>query len=119
MSYERAGRYDLIIDKGSTWERTLILKYDDDTRVDLSGFYAELDIRVTEFSEEVEIQLDSNSPTILLGGTSGTITLILSPSITEAFTTPVGKYDLKLIAPDNTTEFILYGTVKINQTVTR
>jgi hypothetical protein len=119
MSYEKAAKYDIIIDKGSTWQRTLTIKDSDGIPVDLTDYYAELDIRITEFSEETAIQLDSNSSSIVLGGTSGTISLIIEPTDTSAFTIPAGKHDLKLVSPLGISEFILYGNVRINQTVTR
>jgi len=119
MVYEKAAKHDFIIDRGSFFQRTLTIKDTNGNPVDLTNYDAEMDIRITAFSEETALQLDTPSNSIVLGGTEGTISIIINPTVTEALSLPVAVYDIKLIPPSDEAEFILYGNLKINRTVTR
>lgn len=119
MAYEKAARSNMIIDRGSFFQKVLRIKDPLGDPFDLTDYYAEMDIRVTPYSDETILQLSSITGNIVLGDTTGIMLLLINTTITEGITTPVATYDIKLKAPNGKVDYILWGNLTINRTVTR
>ncbi len=119
MGYEEAANWNITIDKGATWQKTLTITDSNDDPVDLTGYTGEMDIRATAFSDDTEFQIDTTTGNMILGGTAGTIGLLIEATETSDLNIPAGVYDLKLANSSGVAEFPLQGTVTVNETVTR
>lgn len=115
-----AGRYRLIIDQGATLEKRLVYKAGTPkVPVDLTGCTARMQIRATPDATEVLLELTTENGRIALGGTSGEITLLLTPEETAALTWTSGIYDLELVWASGRVKRLLRGGVAVRREVTR
>lgn len=84
---------------------------------DLSGYTADLTIRDRPLSTNILATFLSTgtSPHIVLGGSTGTIEIIIPDTETAAYTWQIGFYDLLIKAPGASGESsaLLYGNFKI------
>ena len=120
-------KYDLLIDKGATYIKSLTwydpipvpnpnnLKHG--SPKDLTGYTAALQAREDVSSNDVLFAITSASGGIIISG--GVITLRIEASMTETFTFDTAVYDLKLTAPDGTVTRLVEGKVKVDPDVTR
>jgi hypothetical protein len=83
--------------------------------VDLTGYTATMQIRAAQLL--IAPLLYDASGDIILGGTSGTITLSIPSTATEDFTWFSGFYDLFLTSSQGIETPLLAGTVTIQQAV--
>lgn len=113
-----AGIYDIIIEKGATWNPVITWKNSDGTAIDLTGYSARLQVRESVTASSTVISLTSGSG-ITLGGTAGTISLLLSATDTAALTFEKGVYDLELVSGSGVVYRVLQGRVTVSPEVTR
>lgn len=102
--------------QGATF-RTRLTVYTDDgvTLRNLTGYTAEMIIREEPKNPTVLMTLSSGLGTIVLGGTAGTIDLLISAADTAALTWQVGHYDLTITAPGpGDTDALVYGTISVS-----
>lgn len=78
--------------------------------VDLTGYTAAMQIRPFALSTDVLYDATSN---ITLGGTAGTITLVIPAASTSLFTWWTGVYDLLLTDPYGNAIRLLSGSVTV------
>ena len=110
-----AGKYDIVIDKGSTWGVTLVLKQANKLPFNLTGYTGEGKIRGT-----MEDPVSVASFTVVISEPlEGKISLSLSASTTSSLTIARGVYDFKIIAPNTEVTRILQGKVQVNEEVSR
>jgi hypothetical protein len=83
--------------------------------VDLTGYTVEMQIRAWK-STTAELYYDASSD-ITLGGTAGTIALLIPSSVTETFTWYTGWYDLLLTDSSGNVTPLLSGQVNVTQAV--
>jgi hypothetical protein len=83
--------------------------------VDLTGYTGQLQIR--QYAPGGTLLYDASS-NLTLGGTSGTITLIIPASVTTGFTWVQGVYDLILTDSSGVVTRLLMGTVNVTPGVT-
>lgn len=81
-----AGRKDFSIEKGATFSRVISLKNSDDTAVNLTGYTARMKIKAAYSSSSALVEMTTENGRITLGGTAGTITLLISATDTAALT---------------------------------
>lgn len=104
---------------GGTFRKkmTLLIGPAGSTPRDLTGYTANLAIRDKPRSTNILVTLSSTgvSPAIILGGTLGTINIVIPDTETAAYTWRVGVYDLLIKAPGASGEStpLLYGHFKI------
>ena len=120
-------KYDLLIDKGATYIKSLTwfnpapipnpLKLAHGDPKDLSGYTGAMQARDDVTSDVVLFSLTNVNGGITIVG--GVITLRIEASATEAFTFDSAVYDLKLTAPDGTVTRLVEGKVKVDPDVTR
>lgn len=116
----RGGRRDLVIPLGATWR--LPMRYVQGRGgppVDLSGCTALMQIRATQASATPIAELTTANGRIVLGGTDGTIGLLLPREVTEAIEARKGVYDLMLDWPGGERWQLLWGDVTFRPVVSR
>lgn len=86
--------------------------------VDLTGWSARMQVRSSVASEIVLVDLESPSE-IVLGGVDGTIWTELSSATTDALAAGGYRYDLRLEDPDGDVTYLVEGSLKVKEPVTR
>ena len=115
-----AGYHHFIIEQGATFSQTLTLKDSSGTVINLTGYpSAEMDLRRTQDDSSEVISLTTANGRISLGGSAGTITLLISNTDTAALTVGDGVYDLELVDSSNKVLRIMEGTYSIRGNVSR
>lgn len=114
-----AGRYDMTCLKGATFEEILTWKDANRDPVDLSGYTARMQVRLTARAPEVLIGLTTENGRIQLGGANGTVTLKIAASDTVTFPSTPHAYDLELEDSDGRVTRLVEGIFNIKSNVTR
>ena len=83
--------------------------------VDLTGYTANLQIRQYALSPTI---IYDASPNLVLGGITGTITLVIPATTTQTFTWWNGVYDLLMTDSSGNAYRLLQGTVTVSPGVT-
>lgn len=112
-----AGTYDITIEQGSTFTRTVTWRDENDALVNLTGYSARLQMRESVDATSTFLSLTSGSG-ITLGGTAGTIVILISATDTAALTQG-GVYDLELVSGAGLVTRLLQGSVDLRKEVTR
>lgn len=115
-----AGRYDLTIEQGATYSKTLTWKDSNKAAINLTSYTARMQIRETKESTTTLATSEGTSPSIVitLGGALGTILITMTAAITAAFTFDTAVYDLEMILSGAVTR-LLEGDVFLSKEVTR
>lgn len=111
------GSLDLLMPKGSTFQRTLTWKING-SAVNLTGYTARMQARESHTAASTVLNLTSGSG-ITLGGTAGTIAISVSATTTAAITQSQLVYDLELVAGDGTVTRLVEGVITLTPEVTR
>ena len=114
-----AGVYNFTIEQGATLTRTFTAYTDADATLplDLTGYTARMKIR-QDPSATVIISL-TNGSGITLGGTAGTIIVVISAAVTTTLDDGyVYRYDLELIAADGAVTRLVKGLITVDPEVT-
>ena len=115
-----AGYYHFIIEQGATFSQTLTLKDSSGSVINLTGYpSAEMDLRKNQDDSSEVLTLTTANGRITLGGSAGTITLLISNTDTAALTVGDGVYDLELVDSANKVLRIMEGTYSIRGNVSR
>ena len=116
-----AGKYDLYIEKGTSFERVLTLKESDNSIYDLTGFTAEMDVRETISSETTILSLttEGSGAQISIDSEEGTITITIDKAVLTAITQSEGVYDLEITDSEGLTTRLIEGKVFFSDEVTR
>lgn len=123
-----AGRYDIEVDQGTTFRKTITWKDSSSALVNLTGYTARMQVRASFSASTTIASLTTSNGGITLGGTAGTIALYISASDTAAFSTAspsnfadafVGVYDLELVSASGDVTRLLRGDFIVNPEVTR
>lgn len=110
------GKVNFVCPQGSTFSRTLTYKLDD-TPVNLTGYTARLQIREYHYSDDFIASLTSSSG-ITLGGSAGTITVLIAASATTEFVPGDYVYDLEIVSGGTVTRLV-EGKFTVTPEVTR
>ena len=114
-----AGKLNLIIEQGSTFEKILFWKDIDGNFMDLTGYEACMQIRSQIGSTSVLLELTDGNGRIVLGGNTGQVTLVLTAAETTNLNWTDGVYEIKLTSPGGNTKRLLEGTIKVSKSVTK
>lgn len=112
-----AKKYDLSIDKGSKYERTVSVQDDEGNARDLTGYSARLAIAKSYAVPTPVITLTVGSG-ITINAALGLVTFLLTDEQTDALTIRSGVYDLKIESVGGVEERILQGGVVLLPQVT-
>jgi Na+/serine symporter len=111
------GLVNFVCPQGSTFRRTLTYTLDN-LPVNLSGYSSRLQVRQAYYSDDPIISLASGSG-ITIGGSAGTIDILISASATSQFPPGNHVYDLEIISPSNIVDRLIEGTFNVTPEVTR
>lgn len=109
------------IPQGTDWDTTIIV-LENDVAVDFTLYSAKLQVR-KDYGQEVIIELNSNTGTIVLASGAGdpptpNIVLKWTPTQTTPLSIYEGIYDLELTAPDGKVAKYLEGKWELRREVT-
>lgn len=111
------GLVNFVCPQGSTFKRTLTYTLDN-TPIDLSGYTARLQVREAYYSTEPLLSLASGSG-ITIGGSAGTIDILVSSSDTADLPSGTHVYDLELINLSSEVDRLIEGSFIVTPEVTR
>lgn len=113
-----AGRYDIEIEQGSTFNLPLIWKAGG-ALVNLTGYTARMMVRADFADASPLLILTTENGRIALGGAAGTIDLTIAATVTAALTDwGRGVWDLELVS-GSTVKRLLNGRAVLAKEVTR
>lgn len=112
------GLVNFVCPQGSTFRRTLTYTLDE-VPVDLSGYSSRLQVREYYYSTDPVVSLISGSGGITMGGSAGTIDILISASTTSVFPTGTHVYDLEIVSPSDIVDRLIEGTFNVTPEVTR
>lgn len=112
-----AGRYDITVEQGSTFNLTLVYKDQRGYVIDLTGYTARMQMRSTAASSTVVLDLTIANGRIAIDGATGRITLSIAAADTAGLS-GAGVYDLELVN-GLIVQRILEGSYTISPEVTR
>lgn len=114
-----AGKYDINIEQGSTFKRTITWKNAAGNPIDITGYSARLHMRESVNAAITVLTLTTQNGGIELGGALGTINLTASATDTSAILAKKGVYDLEIEAPNGEVTRLLEGKFSVSPEVTR
>lgn len=114
-----AGKHDIYIEQGATWQMLVTWQTPDQTPIDVTGFKGRMHIRLNANSCTIEADLTTENGKIVLGGTAGTVQLVLTAAQTSELTLVNGVYDLELESPTGVVTRLLQGNVTVDREITR
>ena len=114
-----AAQYDLIIEQGADFSKSLILKNPDGSVKDLINHTARMQIRRYVFDETVLLEASTVNGKIILNTVTGTVTIKFTNTDTASLTGKAGVYDLELINSLGEVNRLIKGSVLIDPEVTR
>lgn len=114
-----AGKLDLVIEKGATFQKTLYYKDKTKVAIDLTGYTARMQIRETPQSSTFVAELTTENGGITITGAAGQIDLLLSATATSAISVDSGNYDLELESPGGVVTKLVRGHVSIIEEITK
>lgn len=112
-----AAKYNLYVEQGTTFSKTITWKDSVGNPIDLTGYSAELQIRASVESTTTFLSLTSTAGITLQP--AGLISILITPAQTRTINARKGIYDLELTAPGGTVRRLLEGKVTFSPEVTR
>lgn len=113
-----AGRHDITIEQGATFQLSLIWKDSDAVPIDITGYTARMQVRRRHTSDTTMLEFTSAAGDITLGGAAGTIVVSADAPLTGE-TARSAVYDIELVSPAGVITRLLEGDVTITPEVTR
>lgn len=115
-----AGIYDITIEQGANFSLPLTWKDENGTPINLTGYFARMQIRQDYDADEAILSLDSTvGGGIVLGGAFGTITISIDAGATADLAQTDAVYDLELESVSGIVTRLVQGRVFISREVTR
>ena len=106
------------IKQGSEWSRTIILKDDSGTVINLSGYTAKMQIRKEkDKTSQLYDELSTTNSRITITAVEGKLVLSIASSVSDKYRFTKAYYDLEIIQGSSITR-ILQGNIIINKNVT-
>ena len=113
----KPAKYNIICPQGATYDVQFTYKINK-FPVDVTGYSARMQVRETHISSNTLVSL-TNGSGITLGGTAGTIDILISAATTAGFTPNAYVYDLELVSANGTVTRMLEGSFTVTPEVTR
>ena len=109
----------LQIYQGATFRKRLRWLNPDQTPIDLTGCTARMQVREEVESTAVLLELTTENGRIALGGTAGTVELLVDADTTAAITWGGGAWDLEIVHPGGEVTRLAQGSLCVSPEVTR
>ena len=124
-----AGKYNIVIEQGATYQVEIQYRDSNNVAIDLSGYNGRMQIRPSIDSTTVYValssSLNSDGTGLNFSGsngttppTSGSIGIFISATSSSLLTFPAGVYDLEIQSGSIVTR-LLQGNVQLSKEVTR
>jgi hypothetical protein len=113
-----ATKYNITIDKGSTFQMTLIWKDSSDTVIDLTGYSARMMIKQTHNDAAPIISLTSGSG-ITITALSGRLDFLISATATKNIAQFEAVYDVEVESSGGIVTRLVEGKVNLSPEVTK
>ena len=107
------------MDQGATFSRAITWQDSQAVPVNLTGYTARMQVRDEVDSASAALSLTTENSRISLGGTAGTITLLVSATDTAAVAAGEYIYDLELVSGAGTVTRLIQGCFTVDGEVTR
>ena len=115
-----AGFHHFIIEQGATFQQVLTLKDSSGTLINLTGFTSgEMDLRANPESDTAIVTLTTANGGITLGGSAGTVTLLISATNTANLTAQDGVYVLEITSGTGVVSRLLERSFSIRRNISR
>lgn len=115
-----AGKLDLMIEKGATFNKHLEYKDNTKTPIDLTGYTARMQVRKSAQSSTIIVELTTENSRITITPLTGEIDLFISGADTTAITERGNAvYDLELVEAGGEPLKLVRGTVSFIEEVTK
>ncbi len=111
------GTYNIKCPQGATFSKTFSVALDGVPK-DLTGFSAALQVRETFDSTSTVVSL-TNGTGITLGGTAGTIGVVIASTATAAIPAGYYSYDLEITSGAGVRDRLLEGKFVVTPEITR
>lgn len=119
-SMATAVKLNLKIEQGASFEKTLTWKNPDGTPVDLTGATARMHARAKVNSPGTPLlDLSTENGGIVLGGTAGTVKIVLTDAQTAAIDWTAAVHDLEVRFPSGFVRRLIQGGISVSPEVTR
>lgn len=86
---------------------------------DITGWSARMQVRPSVDDTTVLLALSDTDGTLVLGGTEGSVEIVLEATATAALDFDTAVYDLELVDPTGTVVSLVTGTVTLSKEITR
>jgi hypothetical protein len=114
-----AGRYNMVCDQGSTFQRVLEIKDANGVAFSLVGYTARMQIRRDVDATSSVMELTSANGRISISATLGAITITLTPDLTATLSRS-GVYDLEIVKTSTGAVYkVVRGEFRVEKEVTR
>ncbi len=110
------GTYNITCPQGATWDKTFTVSIGG-TALNLTGYTAAMQVREAAGASTTLVSL-TNGSGITLGGTAGTIGVVISSTASAAISAGSYSYDLELNSGSTITR-LLEGAFNVTGNVTR
>ena len=110
--------YDLATEQGSSLSRVVTYSDANGNPVNLTGYTARMQVRPRASSGYAYLTLTSPSGGLTLGGTTGTITILVEGSVTSAIPAGDYVYDLEVVS-SGYVDKVMGGDFSLSAEVTR
>jgi hypothetical protein len=97
MPYMAIIEYDISTEQGSSLSRVVTYSDANSSPINLTGYTARMQVRPRATSGYAYLTLTSPSGGLTLGGTTGTITILVDGSVTSAIPAGDYVYDLEVV----------------------
>ncbi len=114
-----AGRYNMVCDQGSSFERIIEIKDTDGQVFSLVGYTGRMQIRRDVDATSTLMELTTANGRLSISGSLGAITIALTPALTATLTRS-GVYDLEIVeTATGDVHKVLRGEFRVEKEVTR
>ena len=112
------GYLNLTFSQGATWKLSFAYTDGSGDPIDLTNYTANMQARVSYDSTSVALNLTSGTG-ITLGGTAGTVNLLVPAATTATIGAAQYVYDMELVSASGEVTRIIEGTLTVTPEVTR
>jgi hypothetical protein len=112
------GAYDITCFQGADFDQQFVVSQGG-TALNWTGFTARMQVREAADATATLLNLNTNGSGITLGGTAGTINLVVTSTQSAAIPSGSFAYDLELVSSGNQVTRLLQGSFNVVGNVTR
>lgn len=114
-----AAVYNFTLEQGTTYDQTLTWKTQADVPINLTGSTARMQLRQSPESSTALLNLTTENGGITLGGSAGTVRLLITATQTALLTFNVAVYDLEIVSSSGVVTRLMKGSITLDPEVTK